>query len=180
MSPYLFLLVMTCVDTDANQFCPELVFNARIPGVQFDTVFYADDTVLFSTQPIALNELLSDMETCWEYYGLKINRRKCHSIQMYHDADIHFHDGTPLNNARDATYLGNNLNYTVNIAREVSQRIQDTKRTWLRLDILWKDPNSTPRWKPLNYDAVITCKLLYCLETVHLTGSLRKKLDAFI
>ena len=166
MSPYLFLLVMTCVDTDANQFCPELVFNARIPGVQFDTVFYADDTVLFSTQPIALNELLSHMETRSVFYGLKINRNKCHSIQMYHAADVHFYDGTPSNNARDATYLGN----TVNIAREVSQRTQDTKRTWLRLENLRKDPNSNPKWKLLIYDAVIKGKLLYCLETVHLTG----------
>ena len=73
----------------------------------------------------------------------------------------------------------NNLNYAVNIAREVSQRIQDTKRTWLRLDSLWKDPSSNPKWKLLIYDAVIRSKLLYSLETVHLTGTLRKKLDAF-
>ena len=98
---------------------------------------------------------------------------------MYHEAIIHFRDGTPLNKTHDATYLGNNLNYAVNIAREVSQRIQDTKRTWLRLDSLWKDPSSNPKWKLLIYDAVIRSKLLYSLETVHLTGTLRKKLDAF-
>ena len=67
----------------------------------------------------------------------------------------------------------------MNIAREVSQRIQDTKRTWLRLDLLWKDRSTHPKWKLLVYDAVIRSKLLYSLETIHLTGSLRKKLDAF-
>ena len=91
---------------------------------------------------------------------------------MCHEAIIHFRDGTPLNKTHDATYLGNNLNYAVNIAREVSQRIQDTKRTWLRLDSLWKDPSSNPKWKLLIYDAVIRSKLLYSLETVHLTGTL--------
>ena len=170
---------MTCVDADVQRQCSERIVNARIPGVQFDTVYFADDTILFSTQPRALNELLLHIETCSEHYGLKINRGKCHSIHMYQDAVIHFHDGTPLQKTSDATYLGNNLNYTVNIAREVSQRIQDTKRTWLRLDVLWKDPNSNPKWKLLIYDAVIKSKLLYSLETVHLTTALRKKLDAF-
>ena len=179
LSPYLFLLVMTCMDSDVKHNCSAVVMNARIPGVQFDSVYYADDTILFSTQPSALNELLLHIEECSEHYGLKINRSKCHSIHMYHEAIIHFRDGTPLSKTHDATYLSNNLNYAVNIAREVSQRIQDTKRTWLRLDSLWKDPSSNPKWKLLIFDAVIRSKLLYSLETVHLTGTLRMKLDAF-
>ena len=98
---------------------------------------------------------------------------------MYHDPAIHFQDQPPLVKTNDAIYLGNNQNYAVNIAREVSQRIQDTKRTWLRLDLLWKDRSTHPKWKLLVYDAVIRSKLLYSLETIHLTDSLRKKLDAF-
>ena len=48
---------MTCIDSDVKHNCSAMVMNARIPGVQFDSVYYADDTILFSTQPSALNEL---------------------------------------------------------------------------------------------------------------------------
>ena len=86
---------MTCVDSDVTHNCSAVVMNARIPGVQFDSVYYADDTILFSTQPSALNELLLHIEECSEHYRFKINRSKCHSIHMYHEAIIHFRDGAP-------------------------------------------------------------------------------------
>ena len=96
LSPYLFLLVMTCVDADVKRRCSNTVVDARVPGVHFDAVFYADDTILFSTDPDALNELLHHIEDGSQHYGLKINRGKCHSIHMYHDSAIHFQDQTPL------------------------------------------------------------------------------------
>ena len=58
---------------------------------------------------------------------------------MQRDASIHFQDGAVLHKAHDATYLGNNLNCKVNLAREVAQRIQDTKRTWQKLNLYWKN-----------------------------------------
>ena len=80
----------------------------------------------------------------------------------------------------DAAYLGNNLNsklnYAVNVAREVSQRIQDTKRFWLKLDPLWKDRSSHPKRKLLIYDAAIQSKLLYGLETVPLAVQSQREL----
>ena len=179
LSPYLFLLVMTCVESDMKERCSGHVTNSRVPGVNFDVVFYADDTILFSTKPRGLNELLKHIEICSENYGLKLNRGKCHTLNMHRRVPIHFSDDTPLHDVHDATYLGNNLNHTVNLSREVSQRIQDTKRTWKKLNLFWNEPSANRKWKLLIYDAVIKSKLLYNLETVHLTRSLRQKLDAF-
>lgn len=141
--------------------------------------FYADDTILFSTKPRGLNELLKHIEICSENYGLKINRGKCQTLNMHRQVSIHFSDDTPLHDAHDATYWGNNLNRTVNLSREASQRIQDTKRTWKKLNLFWNEPSANRKWKLLIYDAVIKSKLLYNLETVHLARSLRQKLDAF-
>ena len=59
---------------------------------------------------------------------------------------------------RTQPILGKQFELRRKYAREVSQRIQDTTRTWLRLDILWKDPDSNPKWKLLIYDAVIRSK----------------------
>ena len=94
-------------------------------------------------------------------------------------ANIDFHDGSRLNLAHEATYLGNNLNHTVDLRKEVIQRIQETKRTWNRLSLFWKDPTTNKKWQLLIYDAVIKSKLLYSIEPIHLTQSLRKKVDSF-
>ncbi len=98
---------------------------------------------------------------------------------MCRDAAIHFRDSTPLNTAHEATYLGNSLNHTVDLKREVCQRIQDTKRTWQKLSLFWKDSNTNKKWQLIIYDAVVKSKLLYSLEAIYITKSLTNKLDAF-
>ena len=65
---------MTCVDYDVRSRSSGHVVNSRIPGVDFDAVYYADDTILFSTSPRGMNEILKRMEECSGYYGLKLNR----------------------------------------------------------------------------------------------------------
>lgn len=56
---------MTCVDSDdVKSRSSGHVLNSRIPGVDFDAVYYADDTFFFSTAPRGLNEILKHMEDC--------------------------------------------------------------------------------------------------------------------
>lgn len=55
--PYLFILVMSCIDHDIQANATGRVRNARIPGLMLDMVYYADDTIIFSTDNRALNEL---------------------------------------------------------------------------------------------------------------------------
>ena len=50
---------------------------------------------------------------------------------------------------------------------------------WKRLAIFWKASNISQKWQLVVYDAVVKSKLLYNLETVFLTQSLCKKLEAF-
>ena len=74
LSPYLFPVVMTCIDHDVSSKCSNRVINSRIPGVLFDTFFFnANDTILFSTKPRGLNAFLQPMEDDSEHSGLKIN-----------------------------------------------------------------------------------------------------------
>lgn len=148
---------MTCIDHDVKRTCTNYVRNARIPNLNFDTVYYADDTILFSTKARALNELIRHVEFYSDQYGLKLNRSKCCVIHMQESARIHFSDDVPLPKAQEAVYLGNNLNHTVNIRHEVSQRIQDVKRTWLKLHVFWKDTSANRKWQLLIYDAGADC-----------------------
>ena len=110
LSPYLFLLVMTRVDHDVQRTCCGYVRNARIPNLDYDAVYYADDAILFSTSPRALNELILHVERFSSQYGLMFNRDKCCVLHMQAAADIHFSDQAPLPKAREAVYLRNNLN----------------------------------------------------------------------
>ena len=76
-------------------------------------IYYADDTVLFSRNNRALNELLKLTEKIPSGYGLGLNKNKCVAITMSNDGCIHFHDGTPLNKEFEAMHLGNEINRTV-------------------------------------------------------------------
>ena len=50
---------------------------------------------------------------------------------------------------------------------------------WFELDTFWKTTVCSNRWKLQVYDAILTNKLLYGLETVHLTQTQQKKVNAF-
>ena len=98
---------------------------------------------------------------------------------MNNDGNIHFKDQTPLDKAYEAMYLGNELNREVNIRHEIQNKIQEVMITWKKLDPYWKSDNASKKWQVIIFDAVVRSKLLYGLETVHLTDAMSKKLDAF-
>ena len=129
---------MTCIDWDIQQAVSAHVINNRIPGAEFDMVYYADDTVLFSRSNRGLNELLRYTEQISKGYGLSLNKSKCVAIAMNNDGCIHFGDGTPLGKEFEAMYLGNEINRIVNIKHEVFNKMSDVRRTWFKLDSYWK------------------------------------------
>ena len=96
LSPYLFVMVMSCIDHDIRSHCSGHVKNNRLPGLGFEMVYYADDTILISTDTGGLNKLLRLTEEVSSQYGLKLNRDKCVAIAMNIDGNIHFQDNTPL------------------------------------------------------------------------------------
>ena len=64
---------------------------------------------------------------------------------------------------------------------EIQNKIRDVNITWNRLKQIWKQNKNDrdKRWKILVFDAVVKSKLIYGLETVHLTESLNKHIDSF-
>ena len=112
-------------------------------------------------------------------YGLRLNKDKCVAIQMNNDGVVHFENGEPLPKKFETTYLGNELNRDVNIKHEILNKMQEVRKTWYKLLPYWKATNANVKWQLLIFDAVIRSKLLYGLETVHVTGAMLKKIDAF-
>ena len=66
----------------------------RIPGVNFNEVLYADDTICVSTDMRAMNILLAAIEVDGQSNGLRLNKTKCEVMHNAFRANIHFKDGT--------------------------------------------------------------------------------------
>ena len=98
---------------------------------------------------------------------------------MNNEGSIHFENNDPLERCYDTTYLGNELNNEVNIKHEISNKIHEVRKTWFKLMPYWKATSASKKWKLVIYDAIIRSKLLYGLETVHLTDAMAKSLDVF-
>jgi hypothetical protein len=179
LSPYLFILLMTCVHHDIQHKITNHVKHNRIPGINYDMIYYADDTILFSTSTRAINELLKHTEEISRQYGLKLNKEKCVAINMNTDGNVKFGDGTSLTQSFEAMYLGCELNKEVNIKLEISNKMNEVRKTWFKLAPYWKSHTASTKWQLIIYDAIIRSKLLYGLETVHLTPAMERQIDAF-
>jgi hypothetical protein len=57
--------------------------------------------------------------------------------------------------------------------------MQQTMAAWTKLKPFCKASNCTVGWRLRVYQAVIQNKLIYGLETVHLTQAMLNKIDAF-
>ena len=161
LSPFLFVLVMTCIDIDIQRKISQEVKCNGIPNLDFDMVYYADDTILFSQSNRGLNQLLSFTARISQQYGWKLNRSKCLAVPMNNDGKIHFYDGTVCAKSYEAMYLRNEINRDVNIAHEILHKMQEVRCTWLKLNAYWKATTATKRWKVIVYDVIIRSKLLY-------------------
>ena len=98
---------------------------------------------------------------------------------MNNEGQVRFDNGNPLPKKYAATYLGNEINREVNIKHEVLNKMQEVRKIWFKWAPYWRASNANQKWQLIIFDAVILSKLLYGLETVHLTNALLKKVDAF-
>lgn len=98
---------------------------------------------------------------------------------MNNEGQVRFGNNDPLPKKFETSYLGNEINREVNIKHEVLNKMQEVRKIWYKMAPYWKASHASQKWKLVILDAVIRSKLLYGLETVHLTAALLKKIDAF-
>ena len=96
----------------------------NIPGLDYDMVFCADDTIIFSTRAYSLRQLLKLTETILVKYGLKLNKDKCVAINMNSEDGIYFHKGEHLTDIKETMYLGNELSNKADIKSKTQHRRQ--------------------------------------------------------
>ena len=70
--------------------------NDRIPNLDFDMIYYADDMMIFLRDNRALNELSKLTKIISGKYNFRLNQNKYLIIQINYDDVIHFENGESL------------------------------------------------------------------------------------
>ena len=78
---------MACIDHDVRLEVSQDTKDNRLPRVDFDSVYYADDTILLSRDKKSLEELLELIERISRSYALKLNRGKCVALNRNEAAE---------------------------------------------------------------------------------------------
>jgi len=179
LSPYLFILLMTCMFHDIHHDTDRQVLLGRVDHINFTEILYADDTLLMSKNSRPMNKLIAAIEKESAYYGMRLNKKKCQFIAMNGNNNIHFADGKRLDSVEQAMYLGGTLTRTADAKTEVEHRIAETMGVMKALQTFWKKTNCPFTWKLNVYNAVIVSKLTYGLETLQPVDGLFNRLNAF-
>ena len=165
LSPFLFVLVMSVIDHNISRNFTARTRNARFEGLDFDRVYYA----------ITCCTNREGISSIWA----KMNRENCSDIALNGNSIIKFADGTRLTRVNEANYLGREITQAMGIRHEINHKMHQTLKLWFELNAFWKSVNCPKHWKLHVCDAIIKNKLLYWLETVHLTQAMQKKVNAF-
>jgi hypothetical protein len=134
LSPSLFLVVMTVMFHDIKSRMGDLTLSQRIPGMEFDEVLYADDTICIATEPEVMNRMLKEIEEEGEKYGMKLNKGKCELLHKKGGIKIKLRDGTEVTRKNEVKYLGCELNADCKIRRELGKRMAvavQTLKNWI-------------------------------------------------
>ena len=151
----------------------------RLPGVNWDELYYADDTVIMGQSTINLNRLIAEIEGVAEEYGLNLNRKKCVALVANGQADLKFRDGSKIPQAAETTYLGIQVGRKPNPKREIQVRMATVMQIWNKLFTFWREGDVSTRTKMLVFDAIVRSKLVYGLESMCLGANHRSQMDAF-
>ena len=76
-------------------------------------------------------------------------------------------------------YLGGIITRRAIRESELTNRLGVALATANKLKTFWRKTNASLAWKLQIYNAIIVSQLLYGMNTIHLTNSMQRKLDAF-
>eukprot|EP00975_Prorocentrum_lima_P016006 3399851-Prorocentrum_lima.AAC.1 len=116
----------------------EISINAgRLPGLQGNTILYADDTTLHNQKQDILTHILHAVETTSSQYNMALNKDKCELLTFNTLLGLRFKDGSIVKHADEAKYLGCYFNWRADPSIELRRRISLTMTVWKRLDTFW-------------------------------------------
>ena len=107
---------------------PSSIINNRVPFADFDATCYANNSILFSRSPQALNELITLTEEMPLQWDSKLDRGTRSPVQVNSAQHIKFFDGARLEKKYGAKHLGFNPNQTVDKTGKSGKQYKKPKR----------------------------------------------------
>ena len=179
LSPYVFVILMSCLFHDIHQQDQMSMEEHRIQGTHCDQVLYADDTICMSEDEDAMERLIHAVEKEGKQYGLKLNQTKCEYLYFGNARQLKFSNGSPIPVCKNAKYLGANINNRGDPAAEVTRRIRECMATLHTLHVYFYNSDNSVTRKLQMFNAILRSKVMYGLETLAMNQSIKEKLDTF-
>ena len=179
LSPYLFILTMHVMFEDVKKKSNDPRHRKKFQGINFQELLYADDTLVLAKNFKIANEYLQLIEEESTYLDLSLNHSKCCYIAYNCQGQVFFKNGDRMTSTDEAKYLGASITQTINPRHEIRKRISATMIVLKKLDTFWLKSQCSKKWKLLVYNAVITSKVPYGLETLEPTESASRLLNTF-
>ena len=149
-------------------------------GINFQELLSADNTLIIAKNAKTANDYLHLIKKVLEYLYLKLNHGKSSYISFNgHKGHIHFKNGENISSTQKIIYLGAAITEKADPKHEIYRKISNTMPILKRLDIFWNKTSCNLKWKMLVYNAIITTKNFYSLESFEPTDSTGRLLDTF-
>ncbi|CAE8706555.1 unnamed protein product [Polarella glacialis] len=200
LSPYLFIIVLSCLMHDVEEEFThryELLPNPFSASSPLWDLEYADDTVLFSPNPITLQKLLHILQHHAARIGLHLNLEKCQHLQLNTDTNIYFRDteegqcqcgtcfhgspvpvGPPVPVSQVVKYLGVYLSQKARSQTDLTKRLAITYSSLKLLRPFFQSRDIPANWKFTIYGQVLSAIVLYAVQSETLTATQNSRLDA--
>ena len=179
LSPYLFILTMHALFHDVQKRYNDPRHSKSFQGINFHELLYADDTLIVAKSFASATKYLHLIEEESDYLELNLNRSKCCYIAYNCQGQIRFQNGEAMKSSEETTYLGASVTQHIDPKHEIRKRISATMAILKKLDIFWIKTHCSKKWKLLVFNAVITSKVLYGLETLEPTEAAGRLLNTF-
>ena len=112
-------------------------------------------------------------------YGLELNWTKTYQMNINSNSTILWPDGVEMEKKRSIIYLGGMISCDGKSGVEVRRRVSEGRSAFKILSRLWSHANVPLHRKLDIFNACITSKVLYSLESLWLLQTDRSRLDAF-
>ena len=110
---------------------------------------------------------------------MEVNWDKTLQMSICTGSVVHRPDGTELERKREIVYLGGLITSDGRVSRELSRRVGEGRSILNKLRQLWSHANLSYERKFVIFNACITSKVMYALESIWLLKVDRTRLDAF-
>ena len=179
LSPFLFSIVMTVLLHDAKSLFAERglgPFSQRLP---MNELVYADDTLVFDTEPQKAEDYMNCIKDIAAEYGLTFNVGKLEAMPVRTSAAISNGQGGVINTKNSIRYLGSLISNDGRMSSELGARIGGATAEFETLRRIWGHCSLTRAKRVQIFRACVESRLLYALHSGVLNVAERRRLDGF-